>query len=278
MSDALSPRARAFLQSAQHDDDPTNADCERVHARLHAQLAASVAAGGAALALAKKGAAPTTEAAAPATGAATAGTGSVLMGKIGAAIAVAGVVAGGATAVTHHMHRAERAPVAIPVNATPRIGVPAIATPTPASAEAPARTASAGERAASPSAPPAEPRRDLLAVPGKHRSGAVRPRATSPAPGERPSALDAEIALLRAARSAAQSGDPARALVILREHDMRFPDGALGEDCAAERIFTLCALGQADDARSLATAFVAAHPRSPHAPAVRSSCGLASRP
>jgi hypothetical protein len=258
MSDTLNPQARAFLQSVQHDDDPTSADYERVRARLRAELALGVAASAVALAMAKTGAA-TTEAAAPATSAVTTGAGVALMSKIGAAVLVAGVVAGGAAAVARYVHRAER--------------VSAVATPTSGAAPMEAAGTLAGTSAASPTST-YEPRRDAPAAPVRQRSITARPRATVPPAVERPSLLDGEIALLRAAHTARRGGEPARALAILHEHETRFPHGALSEDCAAERIYALCALGRADEARLLATRFMAAHPASPHAPAVRSSCGF----
>jgi hypothetical protein len=258
MSDPLNPVAQAFLRSVQHDDDPTDSDCDRVGARLEAQLAASVAVGIVAAGIAKAGA--TSEAAAPATTPLITGTGLTLMSKIGAAVAVIGVVAGGATAA-RYLHRAESvASVAAPANVAATARAPA----TPAEAPTP-----------TPATSPSAPRVDELAAPVSRRSTAARARAGAPPSAERPSPFDAEIALLRAAHTARRGGDPAGALVILQEHDARFPDGALREDCAAERIYALCALGRGDDARVLAHQFIAARPGSPHAAAVRSSCGFA---
>jgi outer membrane protein assembly factor BamD (BamD/ComL family) len=87
------------------------------------------------------------------------------------------------------------------------------------------------------------------------------------------SSLDAEIALLRDARSALQSGNPSRTLQLLDTHDRLYPSGALAEDCAAERVYAYCAMGDPTQARALAERFLAAHPGSPHAASVRTSCG-----
>jgi outer membrane protein assembly factor BamD (BamD/ComL family) len=87
-----------------------------------------------------------------------------------------------------------------------------------------------------------------------------------------PSSLDAEIALVRDARAALRGGDAARSLALLDEHDRRFPGGALAEDCAAERVYALCALGDSAGARSAAARFLSDHPYSPHAASVRASC------
>jgi outer membrane protein assembly factor BamD (BamD/ComL family) len=85
------------------------------------------------------------------------------------------------------------------------------------------------------------------------------------------------VALLRRARTALRDGDARGALALLDEHASRFPGGSLAEDCAAERIQVLCALGRVEDARALSSRFVAAHASSPHAAAVRGSCGLSAR-
>jgi len=82
------------------------------------------------------------------------------------------------------------------------------------------------------------------------------------------------VALLRGARAALRGGDARRALALLDEHDSRFAGGALAEECAAERVQVLCALGRVEEARALSSRFVAAHPASPHAAAVRASCGI----
>jgi hypothetical protein len=95
--------------------------------------------------------------------------------------------------------------------------------------------------------------------------------ATETAPG--PSSLDVEIALVRDAREALRVGDATRALVLLDEHARRFSGGALSEDCDALRIQALCALGRVGEARDLTTRFLTSHSASPHAPAVRASCG-----
>jgi outer membrane protein assembly factor BamD (BamD/ComL family) len=87
--------------------------------------------------------------------------------------------------------------------------------------------------------------------------------------------LDDEVSLVRDARAALRGGDAGQALALLDEHDRRFPGGALTEDCAAARVYALCALGRTDAARALASRFLSEHPVSPHAASVRNSCGAA---
>jgi hypothetical protein len=87
-----------------------------------------------------------------------------------------------------------------------------------------------------------------------------------------------EIALLRDARRALHDGQPSSALSLLAEHERRFPHGALAEDCAAQRVFALCALGDVSQARAEGIRFLAAHAQSPYADAVGGSCGSARAP
>lgn len=198
------------------------------------------------------------------------------------------------------------APVAAPVASGAAVGPAGVATgrakalqvpPPPAAIAAPAATIADGagtiavepkrdtEAARTPAAParlaassaaplPASAATsDTSAVPATSAMPATS--ITSAPAGAAPPTLDDEIALVRDARAALRAGDAARSLSLLDTHDRLFPDGALGEDCAAERVYALCALGRTDDARVVATRFLAEHPVSPHAAAVRASCGIA---
>jgi hypothetical protein len=102
-------------------------------------------------------------------------------------------------------------------------------------------------------------------------------RATPARASAEATPLDAEVAMLREARQALREGRAARALALLDEHARRFPHGVLAEDCAAERVFALCALGSVDQARAEGLRFLAGHALSPHADAVRASCGVGAR-
>jgi outer membrane protein assembly factor BamD (BamD/ComL family) len=120
--------------------------------------------------------------------------------------------------------------------------------------------------AVSPSSPPGD-------LPRASAPSTVITPAAPSATGVVTSSLDDEIALVRDARAALRGGDAARSLALLDEHDRRFPGGALAEDCAASRVYALCALGDIARARSAAARFLANHPYSPHAASVRASCG-----
>lgn len=268
MSDELNPMARAFLESVQDADDPTRADYDRVHGKVKVRLAAGIAAGVAALTTSRAAATVTAKAAtatAVATGVA-APSAAIATGKIAAVIAVVAAVGGGTTAVVHYANRtAPTAPVPTAITA------PAVthASPPPAVPRSPLATASPEAKAApvAPSSTPADvPRAPAPpSVPSAPAIPSAPPVATA-------ASLDAEIALVRDARAALRGGDAARALALLEEHDRRFPGGALTEDCAAERVYALCAMGQVDAARGAAARFLADHPYSPHAASVRASC------
>jgi len=208
------------------------------------------------------------------------GTGTAIVGKIAAVCVVVAAVAGGTTAVvrhTQHGNVVKPAPTTtVVVAATPPTANKRVSTQplTPLPVIAPEATTIAPTATTTPVTPieskPVRPDTPARAVPV--------PVATSTAtatPAVTTSPLDDEIALVRDARSALRAGDAPHSLAILDEHDRLFPAGALSEDCAAERIYALCALGRVDEARALATRFLADHPVSPHAASVRASCGSA---
>lgn len=100
---------------------------------------------------------------------------------------------------------------------------------------------------------------------------APAPAARSvPAPKDMPS-LDAELALLRAAREALGRGEPAAALPSLERHRREFPGGVLVEERMLLRAQALCELGRSAEARASAAELVRAFPSSPHA---RTAAGL----
>ena len=238
-------------------------------------------------------------------GAAATGLGAALVTKVAVAVVAVGLVAGGTTVAVRQS--SPRAPVTVVASGPGQPGAPGgaafTAGPRAARAVEPG-AAQPGLPAINPQplppgsvevaemTPVVEPAPAAVPVPGgpvaagagplpgvRPAPGAARPAspvqaAATPA-ADGPSALDAEIALVRDARAALRAGDPSRALSLLDDHDWRFPGGALSEDCAAERIYVLCALGRTDEARARAARFIASHSASPHASAVRASCGMA---
>jgi|HubBroStandDraft_1064217.scaffolds.fasta_scaffold131069_2 hypothetical protein len=310
MSDALSTKARVFLRSVEHADEPTRDDFDRVRAGLKEHLAASIAAGVAVVVTAKTSDAAGVTATATTTAASVAGSAvppasvaaggaGALVAKLTATVLVISAVAGGTTAVVRHVLASDlEQSVAPPMRDSPRSsgstraqqqlpGAPMAAAPqpvqpttalalapTPEPAPSPAlRRAIAGTE--SPPAPAAATVRATatatVPAPATATVPASAPATTNDPP--HPSDLDAEIALLRDVRSALHAGDAASALSLLDQHDHLYPAGALGEDAAAERIYALCALGRASQAGALADRFLATHRSSPHAASVRASCG-----
>jgi hypothetical protein len=71
-----------------------------------------------------------------------------------------------------------------------------------------------------------------------------------------------ELALLDRARAAVAGSDFVTALVSIREHRQRFPNGRLVEEREALRVKALRGLGRDDEARRAAADFAARFPRS----------------
>jgi len=87
---------------------------------------------------------------------------------------------------------------------------------------------------------------------------------------ERASRLREENQLLGEARSALRGGDAASALEKLDAASSRFPAGVLAQEREVLAIEALAKSGQRAAASARASAFLAAHPTSPHATKVRS--------
>jgi TolA-binding protein len=185
-----------LLEAERDIDVPASAQRQRMFARLEPLLVVPVAlaAGSSSVATA-----------ADATG--SAAVGGFLKGKIAAAV-VSSAVLGGAVGATGHAYFASPVPqspgsVVAPAAPQPTVGsvVPA---PSWSAPDAPATATSA--------APPPS------------TSGARQER--SPSVGS----LRAERLLLEAASAALMRGDPDSAVVALRRHAQRFPNGALSEE------------------------------------------------
>jgi hypothetical protein len=109
-------------------------------------------------------------------------------------------------------------------------------------------------------------------APSKSPSATLPPSSASQQAATASSPLDIEIALLQDANVALRDKDGARALRLLDEHSRRFPNGTLAEESEAARVFALCQVGRADEARDVAGRFLREHPRSPLAPRVTRAC------
>jgi hypothetical protein len=90
-------------------------------------------------------------------------------------------------------------------------------------------------------------------------------------PSSSASTLSSESALLDAARTALERGDPAAALESLRKHRARFPAGSLSEERDALTVVALARAGRRDEARGAAERFQKQHPGSVFGDAVRAA-------
>jgi hypothetical protein len=89
----------------------------------------------------------------------------------------------------------------------------------------------------------------------------------SPRPSEQPpDPLGPEGALLTQARAELRQGNPVGAQALLDQLRLQFSNGGLSQERDVLAIEVLFALGNVEDAKSRARAFVEQHPRSPHSP------------
>jgi hypothetical protein len=102
---------------------------------------------------------------------------------------------------------------------------------------------------------------------------AVLPRE-SPAEMRAVSRLREESAAVLAIRKTLLGGDPGEALRMLDRARSDFPAGALAEEREALAVRALVASGQGEAARQRGSAFLRAHPKSPHVSEVRALAGL----
>jgi hypothetical protein len=301
----LSQESRKLIDAARDGDNPSSADRRRVRAALARKIAVGAAVGAVAAtathaAAGGVAAAAGTSGAGAAAGTAAAGAGVVAAGgaataaggatslaagaiatgfgaKLLVTVAIVGAVSAGtlgyvrleatkravADAQTVAVERATARGVATTRPAAPlaRPLAPQAATPPPVAPVVPAPIATAD----APTAPAALPAAKLPS------SSTLTP-SSAPPPAAAPSALDVEIALLQDANGALRMKEGARALRILDERRRRFPNGALAEESEAARVFALCEMGRADEARDVAGRFLREHPRSPLAPRVSRAC------
>lgn len=138
---------------------------------------------------------------------------------------------------------------------------------------------------AQPATASASARGDSAATPGGDRhaiprgsmpagsaSGRVAPIATA-SEGFAPSTISEERALLDVARRALEREDGAAALAVTREHERRFPNGALLQEREAMAIRALLLIGNTDEARARAGRFRERYPDSLLLPAIDSLLG-----
>jgi hypothetical protein len=229
----MGPETRRLLELGRHGDDPEVADEHRVGRSLARRLGAEAAAAAVGVGAAKSAAG------------ATAGLGKLIaLGVVGL-----GVVLGLAYGLL------------VPSRPTRASSEQAGVTSSQASASATAGAARgvSSEAAVAPSGLVPEPSATVSLT----RSASTARLNPVPEPPSGLDPLQAETAALRSAQRAIRSGDPARALALIREQDATYRGGALGQERAAARIFALCDLGRTEEARAEARRFARQWPRSP---------------
>jgi hypothetical protein len=309
----LSQESRALIDAARDGDNPTVSDRRRVRAALGRKLAMGAAAGAAAVtathtaagsmaagtgAATSAGAgAGTTAAAAGAGVAASAGAGagtSIAAGAfasgLGAKLVVSVAIVSALGAGTVSYVKRQAAPRDVPASSValaPSAPAPALASSnrprqiggtvglSAASRPAPMATVAAAAPDDTAPAPPAANDSPLAHAPSPAPPSAL---PSSSAPAAPASDLNAELALLQEVHVALKGGDGARALALLDEHDRRFPNGQLGEESQAARVFALCTLGRVGNAREMASRFLRQHAHSPLAARVARACDAEAAP
>ena len=119
-----------------------------------------------------------------------------------------------------------------------------------------------------PSPPPAA----AAAAPVVAAAPAAAPSvATAEAPA--PTTLQEETELLARAQRALRTGEAAGALVLIDQHQARFPHGELVQAREAARVLSLCALKRTTEAKRVQQQFLRAWPDSPLADRVLHACG-----
>jgi hypothetical protein len=289
MSD-LSPEARELLKAARDDFEASAEDCSRIDRALTARL--GLAAGALAAATTATSVRAGAAGANGPTVAGASGTTAALVVKCVATVLLVAAAVGGVS-----IYRASRRDPALPppvrvAEATPHAPMTVdTAATSPLATAAPVATAPVPSPSVIARPSPSEPHLSQSMLVPIARSPATAAHTPSsllvtPEPsvgglGSPDAMLGAETQLMRPADLALRTGDPARALELLDEHERRFPKGILAEERSAERVTALCALGRVDQAHTEATRFIATHADSPLVSRVSRSCGgdaLGNRP
>jgi hypothetical protein len=269
MSELL-PEDRALIEAARNGLHASEEDRLRVKRNLFGKLGLGVAAGTAATSATALGSAA----------ASTVSIATVVKGVL-AGVVLTASIGGGVLYV-------ERTPASLPPIPAPPIAVESAPPPMPLpSAPSPTATASISVPRPEAKKRPAPSPSPTTVVPTAMASATTDPAISAPpadpvvslpasSPSHplpaRPMSLETETRLLREAEGAMRAGDPSRALTRLDEHARSFPNGVLGEERDAQRVFAMCALGRTEQARIAAGQFTATYPHSPLRNRVQSAC------
>jgi len=116
--------------------------------------------------------------------------------------------------------------------------------------------------------PPSAP---SAAAPAAARRSRESSAAAAPSSGNR---FDEELALIKRAKAAFDSGQTQAGLAALREHAQEFPRGVFAGEREALRVLAACGGGRSQRGRQAARRFIQAHPGSPLVDRVRRACGI----
>lgn len=286
MNDLL-PDDAALLDLARDGHEPTRSDRARVRAALVAKLGV-----GTGLAMTASTSTATTSATGTvgptAPSAATAGFAAKAWGVVAfvAVVGGGGALAYRATQRPNTASAALRLPPAVrptepsappapmePPPAVSPLAVPRLTTPKPldGTSDIPAARSAPREKARPNAAPIG-----AAAVTTRVETS-LNPSSPDTLPPLNPTTLEAETRLARAGIAALRGGNPAGALDLFDEHARSYPNGALAEERAAERIAALCDLDRVDEANRAAAAFIREHPSSPLVARVSAGCEAGAR-
>lgn len=144
--------------------------------------------------------------------------------------------------------------------------------PQASTAEPPLAPAVAADDNLAPSTSPVPELDHSSETPTKPR--ARRTRTTDVTPNGAESTLHDEAALLATAQQRISQGDPRGALTALKEHQERFPGGALSLERQATTALARCLSGQMVAGRKEAERFRRRHPNSPMVKRLETACKL----
>ena len=262
MSNAT-PRERLFGK-VRAGLSPSAEDRRRVRSALTRRLGAAAGAGAAATAVRMSARA------APVGFAGVTGSTAPVLVKLAIPLVVLGLgVTVGVLPESHSFRALPRPASTLRVNVERPPVATLAATPVAATATVPVRSSPVGSTEAT--------------APSRHAVPSVAPRSSTsdsaPTAVPRPEGVDdvqsriEEITLVAEIQSALRGHDEHRALVLVADHERRFPHGILAEEREGARVLALCVSAPAVEAAALERSFLALHPRSPLVTRISLACG-----
>lgn len=194
--------------------------------------------------------------------------------KIVGALAVAGVIGGGAVALRGDRDRSSSNDVAAieavePEPVEPKPVEPALVEPEPAPVELHDVANGPAPIEPAPIEPP--PVEAPEPPPSAEPPSKAKPLPKQPA---KPKSLADEVALMQALSTALKQEDSSKVLALVAEHERDFPQGQFIEERRAAKARALCRSGKVAAGKREAEAFASRWPKSIHLTFVNGDCGL----